>query len=189
MVFMEDYRLKKDGIIIDFFKKEFKADISVFGESKRKQIEKEKQEKRLDEQRQWENEHPNYKEIKKIYIKCCAYLKKCNKDEKNFLMKNANFSYVGYYSEPANSYTLTEIKCCYDKLTHCCTEKQMKYIKGLALKKNIYLKEDAYITKENAYKIIKYLKFAINENKEVDMSLPLINQLFYDIIDIIKQQS
>lgn len=104
-------------------------------------------------------------------------------------MKNANFSYVGYYSEPANNYTLTEIEYCYDKLTHCCTEKQMKYIKGLALKKNIYLKEDAYITKENAYKIIKYLKFAINENKEVDMSLPLINQLFYDIIDIMKQQS
>lgn len=189
MIFMEDYRLKKDGIIIDSFQKEFKADISVFGESKRKQIEKEKQEKRLAEQRQWENEHPNYKEIKKIYIKCCAYLKKCNKDEKNFLMKNANFSYVGYYSEPANNYTLTEIECCYDKLTDCCTEKQMKYIKDLALKKNIYLKEDAYITKENAYKIIKYLKFAINENKEVDMSLPLINQLFNDIIDIMKQQS
>ena len=30
MVFMEDYRLKKDGIIIDFFQKEFKVDISVF---------------------------------------------------------------------------------------------------------------------------------------------------------------
>lgn len=187
--FLPDDLLKENGIIINLQEKVFKADISVFGESKRKQIEKEKQEKRLAEQRQWENKHPDYKEIKKIYIKCCAYLKKCNKDEKNFLMKNGNFSYVGYYSEPANNYTLTEIECCYDKLTHCCTEKQMKYIKGLALKKNIYLKEDAYITKENADKIIKYLNFAINENEEVDMSLPLINQLFDDIIDVIKQQS
>lgn len=165
----EFIELNENNLTIDL-----KKYLNVYLPNEKKREEEKKERARL-EQIEWEQKHPDYKEIKKIYFKCCKFLKQKDNDEKKYLKKKTSFEYV-FDKQIAEVYSLEKIEKIYEGLKNCCTLKQEKYIAGLCINKGLAIKQNIFITKTEANLIIPYLK----NNETVNITLPLISKFFDD---------
>ena len=135
---------KKNSEIAAFFEKE-----------KQRQIQNEKSMKYEQEQNKLQIEQINKHNIINAYWRCVTFLKKHETNEKDFLIKSTGFKYS---QNPESIYLLEEIESIENKLYGCCSLKQYNYIKNLAVKWGLVIKQNTFIFKNDAFAFINILK-------------------------------